>query len=312
MKTTCKWWLGSLLAVALVVWSGCLPAGSPDARVKAYVSIPPLAYFVERVGGRYVEVSVLVKPGQSPHIFEPTPRQMAGLSRANVYFSVGFPFEERLLTKITAMNGHLKVVDTCRGVVSRTLSAEEIESHEAGEHGHEEHGHAGHGHAAGEPDPHVWLSPRLARIQAANICNGLAVIDRVHAADYERNLKAFQADLDRVDARLTRALAPLRGRAFLVYHPAFGYFADAYGLRQVPVEVGGKEPSARQLASLIDRARRDGIRVIFVQPRFPRRSAEWVARAIGGAVVPMDDLPRNYLKNLEDMAAKLQAAPRGK
>jgi zinc transport system substrate-binding protein len=305
MRTTRRWWLGGLLAVALALWSGSVAAEPQGAQVKAWVSIPPLAYFVERVGGRHVGVSVLVSPGQSPHTFEPTPRQMAGLSTADAYFSVGFPFERRLLAKIAAMNKHLRVVDTRRGVPLRALSAAEVEEHEGP-------GHADHHHAAGEPDTHIWLSPRLAKIQAANICDGLKAIDPTHAADYERNLRAFQADLDRVDTQLTRILAPLKGREFLVYHPAFGYFADAYGLRQVPVEAEGKEPGAKQLAALIDRARRDGIRVIFVQPQFPTRGAERVAQAIGGAVVPMDDLPRDYLKNLEDMAAKLQSALRGK
>jgi zinc transport system substrate-binding protein len=117
-----------------------------------------------------------------------------------------------------------------------------------------------------------------------------------------------EEDLDRLDARLRESLAPLKGRDFFVYHPAFGYFADAYGLRQIPVEIEGKEPTARQLARLIDRARAEGVRVIFVQPQFSAKSAQAIATAIGGSVIPLDDLAKDYLANLAAMAEKVRGA----
>jgi len=132
--------------------------------------------------------------------------------------------------------------------------------------------------------------------------------DPRHAAAYERNLKALQADLDEVDARIAEALAPLKGRKFFVFHPAFGYFADAYGLKQVPVEIEGKSPGPRRLAALIEKARREGVKVIFVQPQFSPRGAQAVAEAIGGVVVPMDPLARDYLKNLEHIAQQIKKA----
>jgi zinc transport system substrate-binding protein len=286
-------WLAVSVALALASWSAPPAAAAP---LRAWVSIPPQAYLAQRIGGRLVDVGILVPPGAEPHTFEPTPKQVASLAKARVFFAIGFPFEQRLLTKLKAANPDLLVVDTRRGVPLRAMS--EAEEHDGREHHHE----------AGEPDVHVWLSPRLAKLISANICSGLQEVDPAHAADYERNLKALQADLDRLDARLAKALAPLKGKEFLVYHPAFGYFADAYGLKQVPVEMEGKEPSARQLAKLIDLAKRQGIKVVFVEPQFPRLSAERVAQAIGGVVVPLDPLAQDYIQNLEEIAARLQAA----
>jgi zinc transport system substrate-binding protein len=259
-------------------------------KIKAIVSILPQEYFVKRVGGDYVEVQVLVPPGQSPETFEPTPRQMAALSVADIYFRIGLPFENQLVGKIAAANPRLKIVDTRDGI---TLHAEDIQ-----------HGHG----SASDMDPHIWLDPKLVEIQAANIARGLSEIDSTHRDVFERNLKEFQADLRRVDSLIAEVLAPLKGRTFYVFHPAYGYFGAAYGLKQKAVEVGGKEPGAKQLAELIDQAKKENVRIIFVQPQFSKASAETVAKAIGGAVVPLDPLAGNYLENLEKMAAEIRRA----
>jgi len=192
------------------------------------------------------------------------------------------------------------VVDTRQGIRLRPMTCEE-------EH---DGPHDGHEHAAGRPDPHIWLDPKLVKIQARTICDAMCRADPTGAEVYRKNCDAFLADLDAVDARITRALAPLKGKEFFVYHPAFGYFGDSYGLRQVAVETAGKEPDAKELAALIDRAKATGVKVIFVQPQFSARSARAVAEAIGGVVVPMDDLAKDYLKNLDDMAAKIEKAIR--
>ncbi len=294
-----------LLLVSAVAAAPCFAGDGGDGRVRAVVSILPEAYFVERIGGDRVQVDVLVQPGQSPHTYEPTPAQIGALARAQVYFAVGgMPFETRLLEKITATNRQMRVVDTRQGVKLRYMTADEA-GFEAAEHDAQT-GRTGKG--AGEPDPHFWLSPQSAKVLAANVCSGLKAVDAAGGEQYEANLKALQGDLDAVDARLTAALAPLRGRAFITYHPAFGYFADAYGLKQVPVEIEGKSPSAKDIAALIQKAKKENVKVVFVQPQFSPKSAEAIAAAIGGAVVPMDDLARDYIHNLESMAQKVETA----
>ncbi len=278
---------------------GAVASAQPGATgpVRVAVSIQPMKYFAERVGGARVQVMALVAPGQDPHTYEATPRQVHAAATAQAYFKIRWPFEEGLLAKLQGMNPRLKVFDVTTRITFRTLAEDEECAHEGHEHAH--------AHGKGEPDPHIWLSPRLAAVIAEGIADGLREIDPDGIAEYDRNLHVFKADLAALDAKLTTALAPLKGREFMVYHPAFGYFADAYGLKQRPIELAGKEPSARQLAAAIKRAKDRGIRVIFVQPQFPVRTAETIARSIGGVVVHLDDLAYDYLKGLDDMAARI-------
>ncbi len=291
----------ALGAVALALLAGPYAAAQADATpgLKVAVSILPQAYFVERVGGAHVGVQVLVGPGLSPHTFEPTPKQLAALADARVYFRVGIDFETALVPRLAGLFPKLRIVDTRAGVPLRRFAAHEAACEHA-EHRHEEDP------ATGRPDPHIWLNPLLVKTQAQTICDTLCELDSAHADLYRRNLAAFHADLDRVHAQLTAALAPLKGDEVFVFHPAFGYFTDAYGLKQVPVEIEGKEPTARQLQALIARARAANVKVIFVQPQFAKKAAQTVAEAIGGVVVPLDDLARDYLKNLADIATKIE------
>jgi zinc transport system substrate-binding protein len=282
-------------------WGGqCAKAEvKPSGTVKAIASILPIAYFVERVGGSNVEVSVLVGPGQDPHTFEPTPKLMAKLADTQVLFRTGFPFEDTLIKKIGSTFKNVEVVDLQKGIRLRAMTEEEEHSHGVAH---------GHHHGAGEMDQHTWLDPQLAKIQAGTIATTLIRIDPGRKEQYEKNLQDFRKDLDAIHEQLSKALAPVKGKSFFVFHPAYGYFGDAYGLKQIAVQLGGKEPTARQLARLIELAKEDEVRVIFVQPQFPKKSAEALAKAIGGAVVPLDDLSRDYLKNLQEMAVKLETA----
>ena len=269
-------------------------------KIKVFVSILPQVYFIERIGGSHVHVDVLVGPGESPHTFEPTPKQMARLGETQIYFRIGIPFENHLLGKISTIYKDIKVVETHKGIKRRTM-----EEHHDNKRSHHENEHRSE---AGEPDPHIWLNPILAKILANTICEELGRIDPAHAPQYSANLKALHADLDSMHAKIARTLAPFRGRAFFVYHPAFGYFGDAYGLEQVAIATGGKEPGPRHLASLIERVQAESVKVIFVQPQFSKRIAQKIEETIGGVVVPTDPLAKDYLNNLESMTEKIARA----
>lgn len=266
-------------------------------RVTVFTSILPQEYFVERVGGDRIQVQALVTPGSSPATYEPTPRQMAALSEAEIFFRIGVPFENAFLPKIEGMAKGPRIVDTREGIALREMKAH---------HHHDEEPHVGCDH--GGTDPHIWLSPRLVKVQARTIADALIDIDPEGRAAYEKNLASFVEELDALDAHLVEALAPVKGKTFMVFHPAWGYFADAYGLDQTPVEIEGKEPSGRQLARVIEMAKGEGVRVIFVQPQFSTKSAERIAEAIDGAVVPIDPLARDYVANLERVAAATHEA----
>jgi len=270
-------------------------------KLRVIVSILPQAYFVERVGGDRVSVEVLVGPGQSPATYEPSPRQMAALGEADVYFRIGVPFENALLDKIRASRPGLNVVDTRQGITLRPM-----ESHP---HGDRE-GNGGEGAPEGAPDPHIWLDPKLAEVQARTIRHELVRLDPQNRPTYDGNLNAFEADLGRVDSEIRSVLAPLEGRRIFVFHPAFGYFAEAYGLDQVAIEAEGKEPGPRELADIIRRAKDQGVKAVFVQQQFSDAQARAIAEEIGATVVPLDPLAKDYLRNLEDMATKVAEALR--
>jgi zinc transport system substrate-binding protein len=273
------------------------PAGgqgsSEQGEPIVFVSIGPQLYLVQSIAGSRIRVEVLVQPGQDPHTFEPTPKQMTQLSRAKLYFRIGVAFEQSLIPRIRSSNPQLKIIDTQVGIDLREI--EEGDNEGQGGEDHEEHG----------LDPHTWLSPLLAKRQAQTIRDALIEADSDGRAVYEAGYQSLTAELDSLHEEIATALAPYRGEEIFVYHPAYGYFTDEYGLRQAAVETGGSEPSAQQLARLIERARQRGIRIIFVQPQFSRTGAEAVAEAIGGVVVPLDPLAEDYVGNLREMARKI-------
>jgi len=265
-------------------------------KTSVFVSILPQVFFVEKIGGDRVEVDVLVQPGQSPHTYAPSPRQMGKLAKAKVYFRIGVPFENAFIPKIESSLPHLLIVDTRQGI-----SLEKIE----------EHGEEGHDHGE-ELDPHIWLDPQLAKKQAEIIKNTLIQLDPEGRTLYENNFTIFSAELDALHERLSKALAPFRGKSFFVFHPAFGYFARAYGLKQIAVETGGTAPSARHLTGLIQSARQNDVKILFVQPQFSKKSAQTVAQAIGGTVVSLDPLAEDYFANMNSIALTLENALGGK
>jgi zinc transport system substrate-binding protein len=268
-----------------------------DKKLAVFVSIPPQKYFVQQIGKERVNVQVMVQPGASPATYEPRPRQMAAISKTQIYFAVGVAFEKFWLGKIAASNPKLRVVHTDHGIQKIPMAAHHLDA----EHPPEKE-------RQGEPDPHIWLAPTLVMTQARTILNALVEIDPAHRSAYEANTRAFVAELAALDADLRNNFADRQGRQFMVFHPAWGYFAHSYGLQQVPVEIEGKDPKPAQLKVLIEHARENQIKAIFVQPQFSAKSAKLVAKEMGGQVVVADPLAFDWLINLREVARKLKTA----
>jgi zinc transport system substrate-binding protein len=283
----------------ILVWMVCLAfvgacrrseeADAGDERLRVFASIPPLAGFVERVAGEHAEVQSLVGPGQSPHTFEPTSRQVRDVSTAHLLIKVGMPFEKQVVGKVQQAARQLVVIDANAGIEMRRVASAEAHGHDGQEDEHD------HDHAPGELDPHTWMSSQLAKAQARNICRALSEAAPAHALDFEANCVRFEEELDALHAELAEKLAPYKGRAFYVFHPAYGYFADEYGLRQVAIQSGGKQPAGRELAELVRQAKAEGTRVIIVQPQFDKRNAETIAQEIGATVAIVDPQARDYV-----------------
>jgi zinc transport system substrate-binding protein len=291
----------TLLFAALLSVLALTQASAAGAKARSVtVSILPQAYFVDRIGGGAFKATVLVGPGQEPHSYEPTPRQMAELATSAAWLTIGIDFEKALKPKVAQLYPTLRIVDTTAGVEYRKLEAHHHEGEEGHAEGEEEEG----------PDPHIWLGRQAAKAMAANIKNELAALDPAGSSKYEKNYEAFVREVDSTFDALAKDLLPLKGKPVFVYHPAFGYFLDEFGIEQEAVELGGKEPTQKALAELIDEAKEDGAKVIFVQAQFPGSAAKTVAKAIGGVVETIDPLAPDWLANLKRMGAALRKASR--
>lgn len=283
-----------ILALFSVVFALLVPAISwADAPLNVAVSIPPQKYFVDMIGGDHVHVDVLVPPTAEPETYEPTPRQLVALSHAALYLKIGIPLENAWLARFTSVNPHFRAVDTARGIQRVSMEA-----------------HVGAHTSESGTDPHIWLSPVLVRIQAINIRDALIQADPTHAADYRQGYERLALKINQVDSDILRALAGARltQTKFIVFHPAFGYFADAYGLTQVPIESEGKEAGPKQMSKLINFAKANQIKVVFIEPQFAQKAARTIAAEIGGQVAIIDPMQQDWPAGMEAIATALKHA----
>jgi zinc transport system substrate-binding protein len=271
-----------MLSIMLMATSAisCRSEEADTEKTVVVVSILPQVDFVERIGGDKVQVSEMIPPGFSPATYDPSPEQLQKLQEADLYFRIGHvPFEKAQMEKLESLNPDMKVVDTSEGI-----------------------------DLLNGTDPHIWLSPKLVKIQAKHIYDALVEYVPQNKDYFTQNYNQFIADLDELDQKLEDAFTPIKGQTILVFHPAFGYLADAYGFHQASIEIQGKDPTPAQLQEIIDKAKSDGVKVIFVQEQFSTESAEAVAQAIGGAVVQINPLAKDYFSNLESMAETIVSA----
>jgi zinc transport system substrate-binding protein len=296
--------LGALFLVFAATGASFAQPKKPALTVA--VSIPPMQEWVNRLAGDRVAVVLIMPPGSSPHAFEPSPRQLVDIGSAQVWFSINIDFEYSLRPKVSAMYPRLDIVDVTQNVRFRTLRPGEQETEV--------------GAVGGQIDPaltnrdqHTWLGHDQAKAEIAVIRDTLIARDPAGTEVYRANYEKYAKEIDAVYSSMKTRLAPLSGSKVFVYHPAFGYFLDMFNITQVAVELGGKEPTQRELVALVDLAKKEKARVIFTQAQFSESAAKAVAGAVGAAVVPIDPLAPDWLGNLSRMGqALLASAPGGK
>ena len=277
-----------LIFITGMIW--LLPLnGFATAMTNIHVSIPPLKYFVERIGKNHVSVDVLLKPGKNPATYSPSPDQMKKLASSDIFFKIGIPFENSIQQKIKSMVNAL-IIDTRKGIKLRHLRAHS--------HGKDNIDHMG-------KDPHIWMNPVNVKTIASTIFSTLSSFDPKNHIDYKTNYDLFIKDLDTLDRRLKKILKVVYGKTLFVFHPSFGYFTDAYGLKQVAIETMGKAPKGKALSNIIKQAKKQKARMIFVQPQFDRNAALKIASAIKGDVVALNPLAFDYPVNMEKMAVTI-------
>lgn len=331
----------TIFVAMLMAVIGATPALADKLSVVA--GILPVQYFVEQIGGTFVETTVLVEPGADPHTYEPKPSQMRALAEADMFFTIGIAFETNWTPRFKSANKDLRVFRLDRGIKKMPMEAHdhhgegghhddhaehhdhaaEHHAHAEKHHGHGEehhgekhHDHAGehhgeeeHGHHHGGMDPHVWTSPLLVKQIAGNILSALVKVDPAHEAAYRANHDAFVVRVDALHRELGETFHSMgHGAEFMVYHPAWGYFAKDYHLKQISVEMEGKAPGPRQLAELIKHAKEHDIKVVFVQPQFSERAAQTIAGEINGQVVKIDPLARDWFDNMRSVGRAFRAA----
>jgi len=248
------------------------------------VSIPPQKYILNEIAKDLVEPLVVVKPGNSPHTYEPKPSQMVALSKAKLYLAIGVEFENVWLSKFKEQNPNMLIVRVDSNITKLSMS----------------------GKKEGKKDPHIWLSIKNLKKIAINSANALIKIDNKNKKRYINNLEQFLKKLDKTNKEIKNILKDLKIREFLIFHPSWGYFAKEYNLTQIPVEIEGKKPSPKELFKVLKLAKKYKIKTIFVQPEFSQKEADLIAKELNIKVKKVSPLKENVLENMIEFAKALK------
>ncbi len=272
--------------VVMIFWVAMSVAvASMASPIQVLVSIPPEAYFVKKIAGDRVNIEILLPPGKNPAIFEPSPAQVRKIKGAQVYFAMGLPFEMKWIRGAQDINPQLNVVKLYATIKRRPIGKERQDSRFL--------------------DPHIWLSPSLARLMSQEVLHYFCSHYREDSSFYLKNYYLLAREIDELDMDILTIFKNIKKRHFLVFHPCWGYFARDYGLFQLAIEEEGREPGPARLSYIIEMAKRYHIHTVFVQPEFSKRMAQVVAKYLGAKVVELDPLARNWSQNLREVARKL-------
>lgn len=269
------------------------------SNINAVVSILPEKTFVKAIGGDKVDVALMVQPGNSPHTYEPKPSQMIEVAKANLYFAIDVEFENVWLPKFKNLNPAMQIIDLADDItkiqMAKNNDGEKDEDEDHGTH-NDEHKHEGE-------DPHIWTAPANVKIIAQNIYHALKQEDPENTNYYKKNLDLFLASVDETDKEIREIFSSLKdGEKFMVFHPSWGYFAQAYHLEQIVVEVEGKEPKPKELIHLLEEAKEEKVKAIFTQPEFSDTVAKIIAKELQIPVVKVTPLAPNWSENLINIA----------
>ena len=267
-------------------------------KLRLAVSIPPQKYFLSRIGGDRVAVEVLLPPGANPTTYEPKPSQLQNISRVRTFFPIGIPAESVWLDRLRGVNRDMRISPMYKGIQRLPMPSTYEEALDPGADAESGRGH---------PDPHVWLAPPLARILAQNARDELVRLDPDNASFYRKNFSELAQSINELDSELLKLFSGAKDRLFLAFHPAWGYFARAYGLKQVPVKLAGKKLTAKRMDRLIRIAKDKGLRTVFYQPQFSSRPAEQVAANLdGGEARELDPMAADWAANLRECARSIR------
>lgn len=282
-------YMARILSVFTFFLFSYLAAEAQDSRSHTVlVSVAPHKFFVEQLAGDTVKVGLLVPAGTSFHTFEPTPKQVMAACRSDIWFRIGESFETRIVQALQSHCPGMRLVD-----LRQNLDLIVIDPHGAC--------CCTCSHAAGA-DLHIWLSPKLAKIQAKTIADALSAVYPEKKEEFQKRLEHFLKALDDLDGEIAKILQPLTKRVIMVSHPAYAYFARDYSLTQLPIEFEGKDPTPRQLTTILTQAREAQIKAIYIQPQYGSKGARLIAQELGAEVITLDPYAENYLETMREIA----------
>jgi zinc transport system substrate-binding protein len=267
----------SSLFLALILFAST----SIYAKDLAFVSILPQKFIVESIAGNLLDVKVLIQPGQSPEIFDPKPKQMAELSRARLYFTIGLNFEKVILDRIIANNMQLKLIETQKGLKKSLYGG----------------------------DPHIWLDPILVKQQVKTIYHALVEQFPKHQKELQQNYQLFIAKLNKLDSfliqKLTENGSQLKNHSFVIFHPALARFSKRYHLNQIAIEQPGNKNSAKQLSDLMTELKPYSINYIIVEKQFSKKEAQTIAKVFNAQLLEVDPLAESWFNNMYAIAKQV-------
>lgn len=251
------------------------------------VTILPQKTFVERIAGDEFKINVLVPPGSNPETGNLLPSQLKDISNSDVWFQIGYlGFETTWSEKISETNKKMKIINHSQGLDLIAVTEE----------------HGDHAHESGV-DPHIWLSPVLVKKMARQILDELTILNPANSNKYKTNYLDFIKEIDLLDIEIRNKLAPFKGKKIIIFHPSLSYFAREYGLEQYSLEREGKEPTPQLIMELVDLARKENIKAIYIQNEFDRDHARVFAEEIKGEVIQIRPLDPAWTDNLREMTA---------
>ena len=286
-----------ILLLTVTFFIGCKKGDSSiknNNKILVFATLEPISGIVRDIGGDYVTVNTLVNPGQNPHLFEPSPKQMGILSKATAYFTIGLPLEKSIQNNL----GHsvnVKFIDISEGVIRRNI---EEHHHDGDDHDGDEHEHK---------DPHIWLGYAPLKVVVLNTYKQLSLLMPEKKQYFKANYDKYIKDLDSVNNEIKALLAPFKGSTIMVFHPSFGYFTDTYGLEQKAIEFEGKAPTPKRFAELVGESK-GKLHVLFIQPQFDQLTSQSIAKTVGAKVSVIDPMAPNVKENMLQIAKKIYSS----
>jgi zinc transport system substrate-binding protein len=266
----------TIFIIFILLFVGCSSQSGVDEKKTIYVTITPLRGIVERVVGDDYQVNVLVPKGASPESFEPTAKQLMELNRAEYIYTTGLINFEKSL--IGSVEHNERIIDLSQGIELMEGSCS---------HGHHHHKHG--------VDPHIWTSPKALKTMVQNISSSLAP----DSVKYQASASKLIGELNGLDMLCSKEIDTHGVDAIMIYHPAFTYYARDYGIEQISIEHDGKEPSPRQLTSLVDRAKTLRIKNLLIQPQYSKDKLRALATECGAEIVEVDPLSEDIMAEIE-------------